>query len=194
MAANVENIDQLSSWCWAQLGRATQDRHSEFRWVNLATRDCDGLPQVRTVVLREVVPAEQRVSFHTDTRSKKLTELTRHCEVALHFNSRCRGVQMRVAGRAEIASDENRRRAWQSLHVGAKATYAQREIPGAKISDPKQCHLDAGSTTGGGYANFVLVNVSVASIDWLELKRCGHRRALLMYRPGGEHTATWLAP
>ncbi|MEM8975490.1 MAG: pyridoxamine 5'-phosphate oxidase family protein [Pseudomonadota bacterium] len=194
MAANVEKINQLSAWCWAQLCRATNDRHSEFRWVNLATLDSDGLPQVRTVVLREVAPTEQRVSFHTDVRSTKITELTTHNWVALHFHSRRLGVQMRMAGRAEFASDEHRRSAWQSLHEGAKITYAQREVPGAKISDPTQLLLDTASTTEDGYPNFVLVHVSIASIDWLELKRCGHRRALLIYQSDDEHTATWLAP
>ena len=50
--------------------------------------------------------------------------------------------------------------------------------------------VKAASTTEDGYSNFVLVDVSIASIDWLELKRCGHRRALLMYQADGEHTAT----
>ena len=194
MAANVENIDELSSWCWRQLGRATQDRHSEFRWVNLATRDSQGLPQVRTVVLREAIPAEQRVSFHTDARSMKLMEITQHCGVALHFHSRRHGIQMRMAGCAKLGSDEQHQHAWHSLHAGAKVTYVQRDIPGVKISDPKRCLPNAEPTTEDGYSNFALVNVSIASIDWLELKRCGHRRAVLMYQSNGEHTATWLAP
>ncbi len=191
---DVQDIQELSNWCWAQLSRATKDRHSEFRWVNLGTVDPDGFPQVRTVVLREAVQSENRVTFHTDRRSKKVVELTERQSVTLHFHSRRHSVQLRLAGIAELASEQGREIAWQALHDGAKATYTQDLPPGSVIDSDMSDLTNARSSSNNGFSNFVAIDVRISTIDWLELDRSGHRRALLSYEPDGAHKATWLAP
>ncbi|MEM9356013.1 MAG: pyridoxamine 5'-phosphate oxidase family protein [Pseudomonadota bacterium] len=194
MTTHLENIHELPAWCWDQMRRAAKDRRSEFRWLNLATVDSDGLPQVRTVVVREAVQSEHRVSFHTDMRSKKVAELTDHKAVALHLHSRRHAVQMRMAGLAVFSSEQRRERAWQTLHEGAKATYAQSLSPGSTI-EPDVPRLNDGTpSTDDGFSNFVVFDVWITSIDWLQLDSSGHRRALITCQPGGGHKATWLAP
>ncbi len=47
--------DQIATQVWAQLQRASVDRHHEWRTPVLASNGLDGSVQARTVVLRRVV-------------------------------------------------------------------------------------------------------------------------------------------
>ena len=194
MTSHIGNIDDLNTWCWAQLRRAAHDRHSEFRWLNIATVDATGAPQVRTVVLRDVDQNTRRVTFHTDRRSRKLAELSTQNTVALHFHSRRHAIQMRFAGLARSSSEHDRSAAWLQLYENAKATYSQMMPSGSRLDPRDKNALDGPCNTTDGYSNFVVIDVSVSSIDWLELDTRGHRRALLTYRPSGGLEGAWVAP
>ncbi|MGI9523479.1 MAG: pyridoxamine 5'-phosphate oxidase family protein [Hyphomicrobiaceae bacterium] len=187
-------LDEIEKWCWSQLLRATRHRRSDFRWMNLATVDNTGTPTTRTVVLREVDKPKRSVAFYTDARSEKISELKAKNAVGLHFQSDRHSTQMRMTGTASFATEERRLMAWEGLHPGAKASYAQPISPGSPILPPAQRSSDTPVEIGQGYRNFTVVDVSITRIDWLELHRDGHRRALFARGPHGQLQSTWLAP
>ena len=61
-------------FAWASVGRGVQDRRSAFHTPVLATQSPDG-PQARVLVLRAADAQARILTFHTDTRSAKLSEL-----------------------------------------------------------------------------------------------------------------------
>ena len=162
--------------------------------MNLATVDAAGVPQVRTVVLRAADKDTRRISFHTDQRSRKLVDLGAQNVVALHFHSRRHGIQLRLSGIASSSSEHDRSVAWHQLHQNAKAAYAQILPPGTRLEPHDNNDLVGTSNTQDGYSNFLVIDVCVSSVDWLELDRKGHRRALLTYSPSGNPEGAWIAP
>lgn len=162
--------------------------------MNVATVDANQRPQVRTVVLQEAYPLSRQLDFYTDARSQKWAELKAHNPIALHFHSNRHRVQIRLAGLACFRGEQARSVAWKRLHEGAKGLYAQSIRPGLPIAAPQDGSPSILTGKNQAYAKFAVVNIQIESLDWLELDREIHRRALFRYKPGGEFVATWLAP
>ncbi|HEX5697633.1 MAG TPA: pyridoxamine 5'-phosphate oxidase family protein, partial [Rhodoferax sp.] len=92
---------ELRQRIWVELQRATQDRHHEWRTPVLATLGSDGTPQARSVVLRHANAQPARLTFYTDERSPKVTEIVANPCVSLVFWSKRLSWQLRV--RADMA-------------------------------------------------------------------------------------------
>ncbi|MAI47512.1 MAG: pyridoxamine 5'-phosphate oxidase [Hyphomicrobiaceae bacterium TMED74] len=189
----AETPDAIFQDVWSQLARATRDRRSELRWMNLATTTPDGTPRLRTVVLREVIPATRQIAFHTDRRSSKSSELEVNPRVALHFHDRRGALQIRMEGLAHASQDFDRVNAWRKLHPGSREQYAQELAPGSEISSPTDAIVRSEATDRGGFENFTVVAVQIDLIDWLSLAQSGHRRAAFRMSDGIPH-CLWLAP
>ncbi len=71
----LDDLPAIHQACWQQLAACTADKAHAWRVLGLATLD-GGLPDLRSVVLREVdVPAHTLV-FFTDARSPKVGQIT----------------------------------------------------------------------------------------------------------------------
>lgn len=70
---------------WKELGRASVDRHHEWRTPVLATVGCDGSPNARTVVLSKVDAKLLTFCFYTDARSEKVSELAKEPKAVFVF-------------------------------------------------------------------------------------------------------------
>ena len=177
---------------WARLLRARDDSKADWRWFTVATSAADRTPRARTVVLRDVVPAENRLDFHTDRRSTKYAELVDDPRVALHFLDRRAAMQVRMLGRATFLSEPHAAKIWHGLPEAARAHYEQAAAPGLDLAD-----LDAvpdrplGASIGE--QNFTVVQVFVTDIDWLHLRSSGHCRASFQLKGSG-WIGRWIAP
>jgi pyridoxamine 5'-phosphate oxidase len=191
-----DDLDASLAQAWAKLARGVADRRSRFRTPALATIGLDGAPQVRTVVLRGCDAAARTLRFQSDRRSSKFSELKRMPATALHFYDPEEKLQLRVAGRADVYTDEDiARAAWASSQVMSRAGYTQGPAPGVPLDYPTAIPQLAGVPDGDmtGFDNFAVVVIIVQSIEWLYLGSQGHRRARFTWNEG-RLRATWLAP
>ena len=183
------DLDALHQRVWAELVRACADRHHEWRLPVLASVDGQGLPQARTVVLRQADAAAGELAWNTDRRSPKAAQLRARPDAVLVFWSRRLSWQLRATLRVEVLDTGPRvEAAWQRVAAGRTAhDYLAADPPGtvlasgnpAPLADPAAAHHLA-----------VLVG-RVQALDWLELHREeGPRRARLA--PAG--AGCWLVP
>jgi len=193
----VIGSDEITPQIWVQLQRASVDRHHEWRTPVLASIGLDGTVQARTVVLRRVDIEAKRLLFYTDRRSPKVLELKANPAATLVFWSRRLSWQVRAQVNTQILDagplvDS----AWDSVVQSPSAgDYLSSAPPGAALhatpdnsaapAPPVAAETPAGLDGSqppvlySGTHHLAVVCADVLAIDWLELSRAGHRRALL---------------
>lgn len=191
--SNTAELERLHAEIWARLNRATNDRRSQLRWVNLATIGLDGSPQVRTVILRRVLARQRALQFHTDRRSEKFAELTLDGRLALHFHDRKAGEQIRITGLGAVASNEQASQVWASIHRAGRETYLQAEAPGSLLINPFTSEETSKLAPDEGSAYFAVIEVAAIEIDCLKLGGSAHRRAKFKLA-GPQLDAAWVNP
>lgn len=180
----LTTLAEIEASVWQELRRATVDRHHEWRTPVLATVD-DGLPDARTVVLREADAEGRTVEVYTDARARKLAQLIAQPQATLVCWSKRLGWQLRlrvqVTPHTEGMAVTSR---WARVKLSPSAgDYLSAQAPGAPLQD-------RGSLPpAGDRAHFAVLEAQVLAIDWLELHRAGHRRA--RFDADG---ARWLQP
>ncbi|MDN7426060.1 pyridoxamine 5'-phosphate oxidase family protein [Burkholderia sp. AU45388] len=189
-----ESLAQTYDRLWSCLEAGVSEKRSPFTMLQAATLGLDGALKVRTIVLRQVSRTERVLSFHTDARSEKVAELRRDPRISIVANDLDALVQIRAEGVASICEDEAQRRAiWASSRPHTLLLYRAPLPPGTSIAAPEAAHIGGTAPTGDGYANFCLIHMTIARIDWLELARAGHRRAVFDVNESG-YDARWIAP
>lgn len=174
---------------WQLIGRGTVDRRSPMHTPSVATTGRDGSPQVRVVVLRGVDGAARTLRFHTDKRSGKFADLSLDNRICVLGYDGTQKIQLRLTGRAQLHNlDALAQAAWDASRTMSRFCYTQGCAPGMPIVDP-----GLPEPLADGYENFVVVVVSITSIEWLYLAAQGHRRARFTWDQG-QLSATWLAP
>jgi hypothetical protein len=177
---------EIRQQIWKELGRASQDRHHAWRTPVLATAGQDGAVNARTVVLRGVDAVRQTLQIYTDRRSSKLCELVKEPNAMFVFWSARLHWQLRVrVSIANLTSGSEVEAHWQRVQQTAAAgDYLGPLAPGSPRPEAHSpCRLPFHTN------HFALLIAQVLEIDWLELGREGHRRALL-----SEDRWQWLIP
>lgn len=201
---------EISGQVWSQLVRASLDRHHEWRTPVLASTGLDGIAQARTVVLRQVDSAASHLFFYTDRRSPKVLELSAVPAAMLVFWSRRLSWQLRVRVKIDIAQDGPLvASAWSAVAQSPSAgDYLSGMAPGDRLPEAADIPevpggpgrlqpaepqgiptVSAPGNLPSSPHHLAVMRAAVQSIDWLELSRAGHRRALLT-----DGTVQWLVP
>lgn len=177
---------------WASLLRGVADRRSPFRTPALATTSLDGLPEVRTVVLRGADVASRTLTFHSDLRSPKVAALGRRPYAAWMFYDRRGRIQIRASGPTTIeAGGALVDAAWARTTASARRTYATATGPGRPVVPGETRSLDVDSPEVR--AVFCQGRTRVERIDWLHLHHAGHMRAVLEWT-GTDWAVGWRVP
>ena len=187
--------DDLEGSCahaWALLTRGVKDRRSPFHTPSLATVTSDGMPEIRTVVLRGCDSLSRSLRFHTDTRSAKIAEMREQPQAALHFYDPGAKIQLRVRARLEQLTGEAYASAWANTRPMSRECYQVTQAPGARLATPADVVFDAAATNDGAN-HFAPVVAHVRQIEWLYLAARGHRRALFDFS-ASEPQHSWLVP
>lgn len=184
-------LETLASESWGWLVTATVDRDDPFRTPVVATVGLDGIPQARTVVLREADSAAWTLEFYTDVRSAKHDELVKFQAVTWLFYDAARSIQLRATSTASVHVDDSiADRAWASSGLPSRAAYVSERSPGSAIDAPAPgVFLQDEAAAEHGRTNFCTVRCRVRELDILQLHPSGHRRACV--RADG---AQWRAP
>lgn len=136
-----------------------------------ATVSPDGLPEVRTVVLRGL-GTDAEVWFASDARTGKFASLAASPWLELCLFDAGAGVQWRLRGRAAVhAGDALARRAWRELPPATRALFFSAP-PGEPLPegvDTAQPEGDAAATTPDPPPPFAVVRLPPARCDRLLL-------------------------
>ena len=175
-------VDTLRHQIWQQLQRASVDKHHEWRSPVLVTNGIDNdqvsapniWPDARTVILRAVDLNSNTLTFYTDSRSPKVSQLLSHPNALLVFWSKRLNWQLRVKVNISVVTHgELHQKTWIIVKQSASAKdYLSLTAPGelltdnVKKSEPQQV-----------VPHFAILIAQVINIDWLALSRSGHQRA-----------------
>jgi len=160
---NPENI-------WVYLAQiASQPGHSA-RVMTLASVDSTGLPQARSVILREVKPWLLRI--YTDSRSPKVEQIQAKPDTQLVLWDAERRWQLRFSARGNILEDRAIVEAlWQSIAQSRSAQdYLGAQPPGEIVQPGAAERLEPA---------LAVLEFDVREVDWLALDPKGHKRQRL---------------
>lgn len=185
-APRLESLKEIEAAVWRELAACVRDKQHPWRTPVLATTDGE-LGDGRIVVLREVVPEQQRVLVYTDRRSAKAAQLASHprgtlvmWSPALGWQLRCRVVLSLDTSGLSVTSR------WAQIKLSPAAQdYLSPLPPGTELDESEQ----ATPRDPEALAHFAVVDAQVLAFDWLELHPDGQRRAI--FEGGG---ARWVQP
>ena len=191
MKIHLQKPEDIRSQIWKELGRASLDRHHEWRTPVLASADADGLPDARTVVLRQVDALAGQLTFYTDSRSPKAAQLQAKASAMLVFWSARLSWQLRVrVACSVITSGPEVDTLGQGVKHSAAAGDYLAPLPPGTVLSPGSGMADADKANESAPTHsFSLLRAQVQRMDWLELSRDGHRRAQL-----SANDWVWLTP
>ncbi|MEM6538798.1 MAG: pyridoxamine 5'-phosphate oxidase family protein [Pseudomonadota bacterium] len=177
------------------LVRGAADRRSAFRWPVLSTVS-KGEARGRIIVLRKFDPEAWQFYCYTDHRSEKVDQIEASPSVQLTFFDPRAMIQIRIAGDATIdTSSEWRAEVIKSLPDHSLTDYSSGGAPGTELSTGES---EPSFSREQAEANFSIVSVRCASIDYLSLDREGHRRATFVRSDLAEGTVafsgSWVVP
>ena len=186
MTTRLATLAEIEVEVWKQLESAASDKLHEWRAPVLATVNGDAA-DARTVILREVDAAQKQLLTFTDDRAGKVAQLMHHPRAVLVMWSRALSWQLRcrVLLSLEMTGLAATSR-WARIKLTPAAQdYLARLPPGAELGA-----TEARAAPGPMKREyFAVVTAQVLSIDWLELHREGHRRAMFDSRG-----SRWLQP
>lgn len=185
-APRLASLAEIEAAVWRELAGCVHDKQHPWRTAVLATTDGE-LGDGRIVVLREVVPEQQRVLVYTDRRSTKAAQLASHPRGTLVMWSPALGWQLRC--RVALSLDTSGLSVtsrWAQIKLSPAAQdYLSPLPPGAELDESEP----APPRDPEALAHFAVIDAQVQALDWLELHPDGQRRAI--FEGGG---ARWVQP
>ena len=193
MSDRLITLAEIEAEVWHQLGRAAVEKQHEWRAPVLATVNGDAA-DARTVILREVDVGQKQLLSFTDDRAGKVAQLLRHPRATMVMWSRTMSWQLRcrVSLSLEMTGLAATSR-WARIKLTPAAQdYLARVAPGTALDTPlvnRSGESEAPSAEPLKREYFAVIVAQVLAIDWLELHREGHRRAVF-----DERGARWVQP
>ena len=158
------------------LHSAVKDAGHEYHLFTIATVN-DKVPEIRTVVLRDFNIKKYQISFHTDTRSPKYSQVKSNPAISALFYSTQKRTQLRLHGNAIICKDKNLLNTlWSNLNKDSRECYQGEVPPSGNI--PKSKIINDTSSEIRGFENFSRVSIEISTIEILRLHHLGHKRLL----------------
>ena len=180
---------------WTLIEAGVNDLDSTFHLPTVASLSVEGLPVMRTVVLRNVDVETRELCFHTDRRSAKFSELSKYPKICLHFYDASIRTQIRLEASAQLhTADPLAAAAWEASRPLSRLCYAAKIEPGIKVVSPPAAATKRDAKRNNGYANFCLVRAAVHRLEWLHLGTAQHQRAAFEWLGDRAPVAYWLAP
>lgn len=190
MKTPLQTPEEIRHQIWKELGRASRDRHHDWRAPVLATTGLDGLASARTVVLRHAHTTTGELDFYTDSRSAKVHHLLAQPQAHLVFWSARLGWQLRAQVQITVMTCGPELEAiWRVVQQSPSASdYLSPLAPGVRL-EAASVLANAGLTEPSNeplserksIPFFAVLRAQLVQMDWLELSRTGHRRASLSH-------------
>lgn len=191
-----ESLDAIRADIAQRLSSAAAGRNLPMHVPAVVTSDVDA----RGMVLRGFDEASWSLRFHTDARAPKVAAITADPRMAVLFYDKEAKVQIRVRGTGRVLLDDPvvdaawaestnfARRCYLGHAPGAESESATSGLPAQfEGVEPDDAQLVPAR------ANFAVLLIELAELDWFYLAQSGHSRALFS-RLGGDWEGRWVAP
>ena len=180
MSNDQNNPEEIFQEELQDLYNAVKDTAHDYHLFTVATSS-NNIPEIRTVVLRDVNLDNYKISFHTDTRSPKYIQLVKNSSVSALFYSISKRTQIRIKGKAEASNDKKLLTSlWSKLSKDSKECYQGKISPSGIIPDAKIFNdiIDDPDVDidNKGFENFSRIKINVSSFEILRLHHLGHKR------------------
>ena len=146
----------------------------------------------RVMVLREFCLEKKIMRFHTDYRSAKIKELKDQASANVIGYDPALKVQIKLQGEIKVHYDDSvTQDAWQNSTNRSKKCYSVKDGSSNEIENPNEYDIKEFEPEEG-YKNFSVLIFSFNSLEYLYLKRSGHRRAI--HKWDDKLNSKWLVP
>ena len=180
MTNDQNNPEEIFQEELQDLYNAVKDTAHDYHLFTVATSS-NNIPEIRTVVLRDVNLDNYKISFHTETRSPKYNQFVKNSSVSALFYSISKRTQIRIKGKAEASNDKKLLTSlWSKLSKDSKECYQGKISPSGIIPDAKIFNdiIDDPDVDidNKGFENFSRIKINVSSFEILRLHHLGHKR------------------
>ena len=196
-------LSELEKHLWLLLLNGTLRPKDDFHVAAFGSIDTDGLPDLRTVVVRKALPTEKQIWLHTDIRAAKIEQIKNNPSVSWLFYDNKKRIQIRLKATATIhANDEISEKQWSKTPTKSRRSYITLAAPGSPNDEPTsglnptfEARDPTPEESEIGQPNFAVVITQIEALEWLFLHHSGHRRAIFRYNTEGVVlSSSWLIP
>ena len=176
------------------LENAIENRHNLFHTPVLSTFS-DSKINSRVIVLRGFDSEKRALRIHTDSRSRKIKDISENSDATLLGYDPVLKIQLKLHGSIDTHyQDKIADLAWRDSQEMSKVCYSVSESPGKKIDDPRNYDVDSENINiNEGYKNFAVINFHFNSLEFLYLMSSGHRRSIHVWE-AEELISNWIVP
>lgn len=191
------SLGEIEQACWEMMQKASVNRHAGMHHMVVGTVR-DGIPEIRTVVLRSVDKEQRRIYFHTDSRKEMFMDLSTGLPITLLVYDQAVRTQIRMKGRAIVHHmDELCRQRWAKTADFSRRCYLQPGVPGLPVDDPELPEVlrDFSYTleeSEAGFEQFAVIECEITALDWYFTHHKGNRRASFAYEGRELSYSSWL--
>jgi pyridoxamine 5'-phosphate oxidase len=184
-------LENITDAAWGSLQRGADDPMHAMHLLTLATATPEGRPSARLMVNRGCDREAGRLWFHTDGGMPKVGEMRANPYASVVGWDREIGVQLRAFGRVVLHQhDAVSNRHWEQISTAARWLYStvpeqaasEREPPDLRL--PRDRRQLPHKLTAREREHFVVIELAVETIDWLQATQKEQRRAV-MHRDSG---------
>ena len=155
----------------------------------------------RVVVLRKFDWIDLVLNFHTDYRSKKIYEISKHPKTFFVFYDSKNKTQLRINTLSKIHyQNEITKKSWNLTNLSSRKCYLAIKAPSSKShfsEDSLPTYLKgidpSKKESENGYKNFAVIENKIKKIEWLYLSSSGHQRLLINFGKNS-NKYQWLIP
>jgi hypothetical protein len=183
-------LGDLVELVWTGLAQAVEQPGHPWHLAVLGTQGKRTGPNARMVVLRGITRPGYELLAFSDTRTQKVQELSGQHRGVWVFYDPIERVQVRAFTETRLHShDAVADTYWHRLPDGHRAHYQTESPPGSELPEPGNGQILA----PGGTGEFTVIIGKIVRVDWLWLRRQGHRRAEFL-REGSGWRGRWTVP
>lgn len=148
-----------------------------FNFLQLATVNERGSPEVRTIVVRQVDRNDAALYFVTDVRSPKMEDIGHNHNVALVGYDAASRVQIRLTGSANTVGDHERlAEQWGRLSEKTRDSFHSPVAPGTRLYPDEKVLSAVEKDEMSTFKRYCLMRVNLATLECLDISQAEHVR------------------
>lgn len=196
----ITSLEEVLDHTWRNLSEGVGKKGHPFHYPVISTISRDK-PLQRTIVLRSLFVTGRTLLLHTDTRSRKVSDLRVNPRMSWLFYDHSTRVQLHFESRCELhePGSELNENEWNKLVPGERRIYCVKHAPGTPILEPHQAWPDeilskplSEDDVAAGKKNFCVITAELIKLDWLQLHPEGEYRAHFHWKDD-EWTGSWVS-
>jgi len=196
------NLQSLETLAWKKLVNGSVKKKNGFRTMCVGTISENTTPSLRIVVNRKADELNKTIFFHTDTRSRKYSDLLVDNRISLLFYDARQRVQIVVKATASLhTNDALANDRWRATSDQARLGYMTLEAPNTKSNQPTLGYEERFAITKPTIdesnpfeKNFSVIACYVYELEFLYLDYTGNRKANFYYENGALTNCFWTVP